>query len=156
MKKRWTVMLVLAGLFLGCVGCKPYFGEVRIENRDDLDYFSGYTHIFGNLVIGNTALVNLDGLQSIQAVYGNVSIYGNGMLLSLRGLKNLQVVAMTLRIHNNLVLNDLGLSALSHVGGNFEITNNHMLLNVQALALKHQVLERDGIGGSIIISGNLL
>ncbi len=109
-----------------------------------------------NLIIEQTALVNLDGLQGLQAVYGSVSIHDNGFLLSLGGLQNLEVVGGNLLIHNHLVLNHLGLSGLRRVNGNFQITNNHMLLNVQALALKHQVIEADGIGGAVIISGNLL
>ncbi len=153
--KRVPVLLVV-GLLLACTGCKPYFGNVRINDRDDLADYSEYTHIFGNLIIEQTALVNLDGLQGLQAVYGSVSIHDNGLLLSLGGLQGLEVIGGNLLIHNHLVLNHLGLSGLRRVNGNFQITNNHMLLDAQALALKHQVITADGIGGAIIISGNLL
>ena len=163
------------------MGCPPelvWDGSYGINTQADLDTLSGYTAITGNLSIVDTSLTSLEGLECLNHVGGNLYIDNNDSLTNLEGLNNLTSVGgLYIRYNDSLTslegLNNLtsvggslyivfndsltsleGLSRLCFIGQNFKIEENHELCTSSAEALRDQVLNCDGIGGDINISGN--
>lgn len=151
--KRFSMWLI-AGLLLFSIGCKPYFGNVEITSTADLDNWAGYTHIFGSLNIKNADSADIEALNTVEAVYGNLTVKYSDWLGTLEGLRNLETVGFNLEIIDNSVLFFLDLDSLSRVGGNFEISGNNQLRTFKAIDLRDQVIEREGIGGNVTIVGN--
>lgn len=65
------------------------------------------TEIGGDLVVNGSDITNLNGLEDIVAVGGDLYIWNNPLLLSLSGLDQLVSVGHDIRLVNNSLLNDL-------------------------------------------------
>ena len=119
----------------------------EIETTDDIDALAGYTGIgnadefYGEFVIANTTLTNLEGLQCLTWIGGCLEVYDNPMLESLAGLCGVSSVGQQLVIHNNDSLTSLyGLNNVAAVcaisdseSGGIQIHHNDTLGDVSAL-----------------------
>lgn len=126
-----------------CIGQTCFNGDFEINSPDDLADFSGYTIIIGDLIIkGNVNLTDLDGLESLTKIYGNLIIDGTFVAVD----------KSFIEINNSLVNLD-GLSNLTLIRGKLTITNNSKLCESIALAFRDNVLPN--ITDEITISGNM-
>ena len=135
-----VVLFVTLGLFI----LNPAFagsdcnrvceGSFVIDVNDtvgDLAALSGCTSVTGSLTINYSPLTSLEGLECLTHVGGLLDIYKNHSLKSLAAL-----------------------DSITSVGGDLRIRRNYELCTSLADALKDQVLDAGGIGGSINISDN--
>lgn len=97
----------------------------RLENLSNFEGLNGLTNIDNDLVIGgasineNLNLLNLNGLDNLVYVGGNVNIWNNPQLQNINGLSNLQSVnGEYLRVRANVSLSNLcGLTNIVANGG---------------------------------------
>ena len=142
----------LAGLnILVEIGGELIIGESNNTNPNllNLEGLDNITSIGGNLDISfNTGLVNLVGLQGLTSIGGELMVHGNTSINSLDGMDN--VVSMDgLSIYNNAVLSDLSaLGNLTSIPGNLSIGQSLSLVNLSGLE------NLTSIGGYLTISGN--
>lgn len=116
-------------------------GDYIVEAPEDLDAFraEGYTDVDGNLIVRSSpsdALTNLNGLESLEEVTGDLFIVQNGALTDISGLRGLTTVGGDLVVADNSVLPNLdgfGLATLQTVGGGLEIESNPALTDVSGL-----------------------
>jgi PKD repeat protein len=132
--------------------------ELNINQNPALISLSGInevTMISSNMNIsGNQVLSSLSGLNKLTIVNG-IYINDNSQLVSLDGLQNLVTVNFNLTISSNPQLERVtDMAALSRIGSSLSIQNNSALPTCDAENLRDQVLEKDGIGGSVTITGN--
>ena len=111
--------------------CEGSFTIDDIETAADLAALSACISVTGNLTIKYSPLTNLKGLECLTHVGGLLDIYRNPSLKSLAAL-----------------------DSITSVGGDLSIRRNYELCTSLAEALRHQVLDAGGIGGSINISDN--
>lgn len=127
----------------GCgffTACLP--DGITFESQADIDNFKvnhpGCTEIFGNVLIDGSDISNLDSLNEVTAIYGELAIgeyFAQTFLLeNLEGLINLTTVAGNLRVHRTKILKDLhGLDNLTFIGGDLEVYFNQSLENLHGL-----------------------
>ena len=129
--------------------------DITLRTQEDIDDFAithpGCTVISGDLWIYVTFihyLTNLDGLQQITSVEGDLHIYWNDDLTSIAGLSNLTHVGGKVSINLNTTLSNLnGLHNLKSIGEGLSISSNGSLSNLNALS------GLESIGGDFIVSG---
>jgi hypothetical protein len=169
----------LCGITLPCL---PY-GDYTFSTQADIDNFqTNYPDcslINGNLTITGTGIENLDGLNNLEGIEGNLTIktdtflitrlktisglnhlayitgnltiWGQDSLPNLTGLENLVTIGGDLDFYTNTGLHDLsGIENLSHIGGDLGIVNGYSLNSITALD------NLSSIGGSLDVSGNVL
>ncbi len=108
-----------------------WVGDYTIENTDDIAALSGYTEVNGNLIISNTTLTNLNGLEKLTIVNGHLRIKDNDVLNSLNGLESLISVGEGLYIYGNDALTNLsGLDNIASVGKSLDIGYNNALTSL--------------------------
>jgi len=124
------------------IGCTIISGNLTIggisslSNITDLSPLNGITQVTGSLVIRNNGagLLNLDGLDSITQVGGNVDVMSNTGLASLSGLEGLTATTGYLSVVNNSALTSLsGLQNITTVGDYLTVFGNHTLPNLNGL-----------------------
>lgn len=148
-------------------------GEMNNFNTtvSDISALSNFTKIDGNLNISNTLLTNLQGLQGLNDLGGNLFIANNSRLASvehlsnltetngftfvensaltsLQGLHNLTNINGNVRLMYNNSLQNLSLTNLNAVGGYFEVVYNNSLSSFNGLN------NLESIASFITISGN--
>lgn len=85
-------------------------------------------------ISGNDALINLEGLNSIDTIGDRLIIENNESLTSLSGLQNLKYISGEFMLDQNDALTNLeGLNNLNHIGDVFFITRNDALTNLEGL-----------------------
>ncbi|NKB71837.1 MAG: hypothetical protein GKR89_32575 [Candidatus Latescibacteria bacterium] len=94
----------------------------RIGRQEDIDWLArvGWAScsIAGHLLIEDSQLASLDGLEGVVRIGGNLVIANNPQLLNLAGLASLQRVDGDMRLSGNAQLvNVEGVDALSYIGG---------------------------------------
>ena len=109
-----------------------FIGAKSISTETDIDSFRDendncYTHITGDLIINNSSLTDLNGLQCLYEIGGDLIIQNNNNLYDLTGLEQLYTI-----------------------GGNLNVTDNSELCTSDADDLEEQV----DVGGTTDISGN--
>jgi len=102
------------------LSCLP--NGITFTTQEQIDNFQtnypGCTEIEGDVTINGEDISNLEGLDVITAIGGDLWIYGNNTLSSLTGLDNLNSIGDTIRIEGNVALNSLsGLENLTSVEG---------------------------------------
>lgn len=83
----------------------------------DLNGLQGLTQLNGNLYIGsNDGLINLNGLDNIQHIGGNLTLAHNYALETCEGLENLQTIGQGFYVEGNTALtNFIGLNNLQSI-----------------------------------------
>ncbi len=107
----------------------------------DLAKLSGCTILVGQFQEDSVVeLENLDGLQSVHEVQGNINLFRSGGFTSLHGLENLERIEGSLWIHlcNNLTTLS-ALSRLRAITGNLWIQSNNKLPLADAQAFAASV-----------------
>ena len=116
-------------------GALSIWGNPLITNLDALENLLSIgagDHNAKNLEINyNTGLVNIDGLQNITQVFGNLQIVGNPILESLAGV-----------------------TGLTEVGLDYVVMNNTSLPTCESENLIAFLESQNGIGGDTLSSGN--
>ncbi len=118
-------------------GCTEIEGNVTISGNyiTNLNGLNMLTSIGGNLVIqSNYALTNLSGLEELTSLI-NLSIDGNNELTDLAGLQGLYSIAGFVTIMGNSNLTGLsGLNNLASIGEHLEISGNASLTSLTGLS----------------------
>jgi hypothetical protein len=132
--------------------CTQIEGDVTISgaNITNLNGLNGLTSIGGNLrICYDSTLSNLSGLGSLTSIAYNLFVGYNSVLTTLTGLNNVNHIGGALQFWYNYSLPNLtGLEAVTSIGGAFEIYNNHSLISLTGLN------NITAIGGFIDITNN--
>ena len=179
-------VLTLGLVLSTALGCAPdvcdtedaHEGNYFVRDASDKDGLEGVKCITGSLLVGDLehrqedtgsgiqgdfslsgGMLNLDGLEDLEIVEGDVHIAGNLLLLDLSGLRNLTDVGRELRfekyprgdliIHQNPLLTNLdGLESLYLVGANLIISANDLLSDIDGMT------ELDRVGWELKVIDN--
>jgi hypothetical protein len=132
--------------------CTVIEGNVIISGSDitNLNGLNVVTSIGGNLEItSNDALTSLTRLEGLTSIGGNLEVTSNDNLTSLSGLEGLISIGGYLKISNNFALTSLtGLHGLRSINGSLEILGTWNLCNLTGLE------GLTSLGGILHISGN--
>jgi len=117
--------------------CTEVEGYVEI-NGDDITNLNGLnvlTSIGGDLfIISNDALINLTGLDNVTSIGGSLVFWSNDALTNLTGLDNLTSIGGNLSInHNDSLTSLIGLGNLTFIGGAVSFSNNESLTSLSGL-----------------------
>ena len=124
------------------LNCTILEGDVLISGDDitNLNGLNVVTSIGGNLSVGDywggisTLLTSLTGLENLDSIGGNFRILYNDSLASLTGLENLTSIGGVLDIYGNVSLASLtGLENLTSIGGVLRIDGNNVLTSLTGL-----------------------
>lgn len=115
-------------------GCTEIEGDVTIQG-DDITNLNGLdvlSSIEGNLlIIENYSLTSLTGLEGVSLIGGDFHLGGNDTLISLMGLEGLISIGGNINVANNdMIMNFEGLSNLNYIGNSVSITYNSNLQNL--------------------------
>lgn len=132
--------LQLLPLFLMCctyihAQCPP--GTLSLQNQASVDAFAANypdcTEINGTLLVGGS-VENIDALDGIQKVSGDLTFDGNNALADISGLNQLDSITGNFLINNNNSVTAIsGLESLHWVGGTTLILNNGSLETISGL-----------------------
>jgi len=118
-------------------------------------FYPNCTEIEGDVIIEGQNIINLNGLNVLTFIGGNLRIgratsyYSNPNLTSLSGLDNVTSIGGYLLIQGNFSLTSLtGLENINYVTGGLLIRNNHSLTDLSGLD------NLDSIGGSLTMYYN--
>ena len=137
-----------------CVPCLPE--GITFSMQTQIDNFQanypGCTRISGDVTIKEGSwsnIQNLDGLNVLTSIGGNLEISGNVALQSLTGLDNLVSIGGGLKLDQNLFLNTLqALENLESLGDYLIIADNTYLTSLEPL---HNL---DSVKGGLKIGSN--
>ncbi len=132
-----------------------FIGDVTLKTQDEINNFAtnNYTEIAGFLQIGeqnipNNSITDLSPLQGLVSV-GNLVVIENTALTSLNGLNNLTGTILAIDIVKNENLTDISaLSNLTSVTSQLQIFGCGLLQNLSGLQ------NISTIGGKLIVSNN--
>jgi hypothetical protein len=138
--------------------CLPY-GDYYFQSQADIDSFQTdfpeCLNLEGDLIIDGEDITDLNGLNSVIFIEGNLIIQGsyessyNGSLEYLSGLTCLEKIGNSLKILDNGQLKCItGLNLLDSVGKDLEIINNNNLVKVNGFENLQDIL------GNLIINSN--
>jgi hypothetical protein len=120
--------------------------SIRGEDITNLTGLSGLARVAGTLleISGNNRLGNLDGLESLTSVAGDLLINDNNALVNIDGLSSLSFVTIEpvykIEILRNAALRNLdGLSSLTGLEGALIIHLNDSLSNIHGLSNLEEV-----------------
>lgn len=129
-------------------GCTEIEGDVTIYGDDivNLQGLNVLTSIGGDLLIeDNDALTSLTGLEGLNSIGGDLLIYSNDALTSLTGLESITNINGDLIIFSNGITSLTGLENLISIDGSLRLVAEYNLQGLNAL----QYLKK--IGGSLSI-----
>jgi len=116
--------------------------------------FPELTKIEGDLVVCDTGLKTLDGLENLESVSGEVCIMSNTYLMDV-DITALVSVEADLVIRDNGELETLdGLKNVRSVGGNLEIAFNPYLPQIKADEFNAILKKNGGLKGETTMTGN--
>ena len=133
--------------------CLP--GETILNTQEDIDNFQtnypGCTEIEGSLYITGDNIHNLEGLNVLTTIGGNLTIINGDSINNLSGLNNINSIGGKLSIAGvDRIKNLAGLEGLTNINGMLEIVFLDSLLNLTGMnSLSY-------VGGSILIHTNPL
>lgn len=110
--------------------CASISGTLFIDGEDitNLNGLSNIDQLFGDLIILNTSLIDLEGLNNLSSVEGNIEIEGNNSLVNFNGLDLLGILKGNLIIQNNNSLkNFVGARSIIKIEGSLIIMDNDKL-----------------------------
>jgi len=156
MKNLFLVVLVSLSLpsFLFSQSCLPegiiFYNQAQIDSFK-IDY-DDCTEIEGDVSIGHeypTDITNLDGLNELTAIGGNLDINSHVLLTNLVGLEELVSIGGDLIIYDNeSIINLSGLNGLTTIGGEFAFRENPNINNFSGLDALTSIGGRLDIGHS--------
>lgn len=158
-------------------------GDFDVERNNDLASINGFnqlTSVGATSIRLNNALTNTDGFLNVTEITGSLEVNGNSQLLDLvgfgnvtsigtrsshdlnirggglghLGLRSLENIAGDLVIDNTAMV-DLDLPQLCRVGQNFQVTQNGALCTDKVETVRDQVVNCNGIGGTVTITNNM-
>lgn len=167
----------LCGIAMPCLPFGDYLFTSQAQIDNFKTNYDNCTAIKGNLSIRGEGITNLNGLSEIEDIEGNLSIYadtsqnstlsiltgfnnitnvggdltvwGQDVLINFMGLENLSTIGGYLRIYSNDKLNDFsGLVNLNSVGSYLSISSNSSLTSLSGLE------NLNTLGGSLSINDN--
>lgn len=111
---------------------------VYFTSQAEIDSFQinypGISTVDKNILINGIDITNLDSLNVITTINGNMRIGGNDSLTNLVGLNSLKSVNNGIWIESNKsLINFSGLDSLSNIGGDFRVANNESLTSIEGL-----------------------
>jgi hypothetical protein len=124
----------------------------HIWDSRDIELLKNYTTILGSLIIDDSRLENLDGLENLTSA-GVINIRYNETLTNLSGLRGITSV-IQLDIRNNTALTALGMTGLQRVNGALFIEDNPNLCGSLPEEFLNQILAGGGIVGEVYIMRN--
>ncbi len=130
--------------------------EGFLKGRHDMQtiQLDGLATVATNFIVLRFEILTTLSFASLTTVGGDLQVRFNNSLSSFDA-SSLDTVGGNFVITNNESLSSLAsLGNLTRIDGDLQIQSNPNLCNDDALALRDQVLAADGIGGSVIISGN--
>jgi hypothetical protein len=138
--------------------CLPY-GNYYFLNQSEIDNFQtnypGCSELIGYVEIGGSNITNLQGLNEVTTIHGNIMINNNDSLTSLSGLNSLNFIEGHLSIgywegwsYNHSLTSLNGLEGLDSVGGDLDFIRNPVLVSLAGLT--HLI----SIGGSLSLIEN--
>jgi hypothetical protein len=135
-KLRIFILALLLPVISNSQPCLP--GGINITTQSEIDSFQtnhpNCTIIEGNLVISGNEIANLNGLNAIVTVNGNVIINQADSLINLTGLDNLTSIGSYFTVeYNNSLASLAGLNKLNSIGGSLSIWSNPALSNLSGL-----------------------
>ena len=156
-------ILLLFSLIIVCESSAqcPVF-HVTLSSQAQVDAFpttySGCPVLPFNLTIDGADITNLNGLNGITSVGGDLYISNNPMLNNVDGLSGLTSVGGFLFIESNALLTNVdGLSGLTSVGGYLRILTNIGLDEISDYCGLYTLLSAtppDGLVGNYNVTGN--
>jgi hypothetical protein len=132
-------------------GCTEIEGDVLIQgdNITNLNGLNVLTSIGGDLGVSqNWSLYSLAGLDNVTSVGGNLVFYENLALTSLTGLDNMTSIGGNLWCFISALTSLAGLDNVTSIGGYLGITNNPALTSLTGLD------NVTSIGSFLVISQN--
>ncbi|MEZ5082582.1 MAG: hypothetical protein R2750_03920 [Bacteroidales bacterium] len=116
--------------------CLPF--GITFSWQEEIDNFQvnhpGCAEILGDVVINGGDITNLDSLNILTYIYGDLGIGGNPSLTNLSGLENLTSIGGSLLIIENDNLNSLeSLANLTYIDGGLNISKNDVLFSLSGL-----------------------
>jgi len=155
MKKILTLLLLLFELsFVNAQGCLPE--GIMFTNQAQIDNFQsnypGCYVVLGDVDIcddGSNAITNLDGLDVLHTINGNLLIKENYSLISISGLQNLTYIGGNLTLSFNYFLPSLmGLESLDSIGGDFITICSNLITDLEVFQ------NLSSIGGNLKVTWN--
>jgi len=137
-----------------------YNGDVHLNTQNQVDSFgnniNNYNEIDGNLYIGDSGnseeILNLDSLNGLFKISGNLRITDNTDLTTLSGLDNLIFAGGDISIlFNDSLINISSLGGLTVLQGSIYVSLNNSLENLTGLNNLNTINGDLGIGGASII-----
>jgi len=134
--------------------CPP--DDILFLSQQEIDDFAvtypNCTEIEGDVEIGmfgmSTDIQNLQALNQITSIEGNLRIDSNDDLISLGGLDNLSAIGATLSIAYSALENLSGLEAVTTIGGDLRVQFNTDLADLNGLG------NLSTVGGDFSFSNN--
>jgi hypothetical protein len=141
----------VCGIVLTCLPSGNYYFFEQSEIDNFKGNYSNCAILEGNVLVeGISNINNLNGLNEVTYIGGNLDISYNYSLTSLTGLNNLGTIGGRLKIERNDDLTSLaGLEGLTSIGGDLRIKYNHFLTSLTELE------GMNSIGGDLYIGGNV-
>lgn len=99
---------------------------ITFTTQEEIDNFQtnhpGCTYIEGDVTIEGAEILNLNGLNVLNSIGGNLTISNDSSLTQLTGLNNLNTIGGSLSIYGNVLLSDMAdLAELDAVGGEIRL-----------------------------------
>lgn len=112
---------------------RTYNGDYYIKYIQDVKNLEGYSVINGDLIISESSVSNLNGLECLTRIEGTLNIIKNEELINVDAFKNLTSIGGTLKLEGNSILTNLkGFQNLISVG-RLIIKSNDELMNIEDL-----------------------
>jgi len=150
---RLITILIFAGLNLivSAQSCIPEYIGFYLQSQVDsfqINY-PGCTEIEGDVYISGNDITNLEELQVLTSIGGELRIENTSSLVSLYGLNNISFIGKSLYIEDNDSLIDfLGLAGLIHINESLIILKNPSLSSLSGLNNLTTIGESINIGCS--------
>lgn len=144
-----TIAITLSFLFISTFSQSCLPEGIHFDIQAQVDSFQinypGCTVIEGNVYISGDYINNLNGLNVLTGIGGNLKPYGGVSLQNLTGLENLTYINGYLSFDHSGLTNLNGLEGLTSIGGGLYFNAEYALQDITALA------NLTSIGGSLVI-----
>jgi len=131
-----VLVVVLVGWAASGQSCLPEGITFNTQNEID-DFTINYPNcveIEGDILIEGNDITNLNGLNQLVSIGGDLTIKFCSNLSDLSGLENLNFIGGSLDVNNNELLSAInGLEELDSIAGHLVIHNNNALIHFQGL-----------------------